>query len=264
MDLVTALLLGLLQGVLEWLPVSSQGILVVAMQLRGIDVASAIGIAVWLHVGTLGAAVVYLRDDLARIARELPETDSYGRRAFAFLVLATFATGLVGGPILVAGLDAGTWPAWAGTLAVGLLLTVTALGLHVAEPGVRGEETVALADAPIPGLLQGTAALPGISRSGMSLVGLFARGFSADAALRLSFLMSIPAIAGAQVGLGLLDPVPLTVPHVAAAAVALVVGVAAMDALIRLARRVRFAGVVAVLALAALLGSAWMYVAGVG
>lgn len=263
-DALTAVALGVLQGVLEWLPVSSEGVLVLVLLALGEEAGAAVGLALWLHVGTLGAAVVYLRRDLWDALRGVRRPSaSPERRLLAFLVLATFLTGLVGGPLLLVGLTDVALPAAHGTLLIGGLLLVTALVLWRAGPGgLRGAGEVRARDGAVPGLAQGLAALPGLSRSGLTQAALFAGGFEAETALRLSFLMSVPAVAGAQIGLALLDPVPLTVEALLAAAVAFAVGLAAIDVLLRVARRVRFERVVAALAVVALAVGAWLLVAG--
>ncbi len=97
MDPIKALVLGLLQGVLEWLPVSSQGNLVLlAITLLGLDPSYALTFSVYLHVGTGFAALVYFRREVARIIMRGSEDD---RRLFQFLVIATFVTGVVGYPL---------------------------------------------------------------------------------------------------------------------------------------------------------------------
>lgn len=255
MEWPLAVLLGVLQGLLEWLPVSSEGILFLVLSWLGRETGEAVRLAIWLHLGTLGAAVVYLRDELARALAGLTRAGP-DRRLLGFLVVATFLTGLVGGPIFVFGLAEAGLPAALGTLLVGVLLLVTAAILHLAEPGTRVWEAVDVDDGALAGLAQGLAVLPGLSRSGLTLAALLGRGFDAGSALRLSFLMSIPAVAGAQVGLGLLDPVPVGPMPILAAGVAFVVGLAAMDGLIRLARRVRFDVVVGLLAAVALVAGA--------
>lgn len=257
-DAATAVLLGVLQGVLEWLPVSSEGVLVLVLMALGEETGAAVGFALWLHVGTLGAAVVYLREDLHQAARGLDLLGTPQFRLLAFLVVSTVLTGLVGGPLLVLGLTELALPAWLGTLLIGLLLLATALILWHYGPGRRAVRDVQTKDATVPGLVQGLAALPGLSRSGLTQAALFAGGFDAPSALRLSFLMSIPAVAGAQVGLALLDPVALSLEVLLAAAVAFVVGLAAIDALLRMARWVRFELVVGALAAVAIAAGAWM------
>ena len=218
-----ALLLGAVQGVTEWLPISSEGVLtLLQLHLFGKGVAESIAYALWLHLGTLLAVVAYFRRELVALLRALPR---WARRRAAcppreralldFLALSTLATGAVGAPLLTLSLRVELWGA-AATALIGLLLIATGL-LQRAAPragkagkaGRRALEEVTIWDAGIVGALQGLAALPGVSRSGVTIAGLLLRGFSETDALRLSFLMSLPVIAGAQVVVELLKLVRL-------------------------------------------------------
>lgn len=260
MEWPLAVLLGILQGLTEWLPVSSEGLTTLALTITGEPLGSAVGFAIWLHVGTLGSAIVYLRGDLVDVLGAVRDAEDPARPVLVFLVVATLATGLIGAPLLVYGLGSIAFAPWLGTLLIGVLLLVTAAVLAASDPGLRAMEGADTGDAIPAGLVQGIAAMPGLSRSGLTTAILFARGLSAPAALRLSFLMSIPAVAGAQVALALTDPVAMGPPAIGAAVAAFVVGLASMDGLLRLAENVRFEYVVLVLGLVAIAAAGVMFV----
>ncbi len=206
-ELWQALILGAVQGVTEWLPVSSEGVLtLLQLHLFQRGIAESISYALWLHMGTLIAVIVYFRGELAALLRVLPQwalrrrdCPLKERKLLDFLALSTLATGLVGAPLLLLSLRVQLWGA-AATAFIGVLLIITGLLQRYAPRlGQRTVEHVSAWDAGWVGALQGLAALPGFSRSGFTISGLLLRGFSETAALRLSFLMSIPVIAGAQV-----------------------------------------------------------------
>jgi undecaprenyl-diphosphatase len=217
---VEAVVLGLLQGLTEFLPVSSSGHLVVAPYLFGWDQPPlAFGVA--LHLGTLVAVVAYFRADLIGLARGVlgVGTDAAqraaARRTTGLLAVATLpaaALGLALGELLD---EAFGDPRVAG---VGLFVTAALLlvaervraaraAVHLAQDvSVTGAddlgrrlELVTLRDAVTVGLAQSLALVPGISRAGSTIAAGMLSGLSRTAAARFSFLLSVPVIAGAGV-----------------------------------------------------------------
>ncbi|MEM4495625.1 MAG: undecaprenyl-diphosphate phosphatase [Candidatus Caldarchaeum sp.] len=194
-DLGEAVFLGVVQGLAEWLPVSSEGLVTLFSRLVfGRSFEYALAVAIWLHTGTLFAALLYLRKDV-RLALRGFTRDVEGRRLLRFLIVATLSSAVSAAPLLLLlrGLELSDKPF---TIAVGLLLVVTAL-VQRREPS--GEQRIDTWSAFVAGLLQGLSIMPGISRSGITLAALVGLGFRVREALRLSFLMSIPAVAAAQV-----------------------------------------------------------------
>lgn len=256
-----ALLLGAVQGAAEWLPISSEGVLTL-LQLHVLQkpLAESVAFAIWLHLGTLLAAVGYFRRELLQFLRVLPRWISPRRRdrmsvidrkLLDFLGIATALTGLVGAPLLALSLSLDVLNRW-GTVMIGALLIGTGL-IQLAAPRLRlGERTtqqLSVRDALWVGLAQGFAALPGLSRSGLTISVLLLRGFRETEALRLSFLMSIPVIFAAQFLLKLWEFLrsngePLMSTGALAGAVgvlsAALVGWLTISALLTLARRLPF------------------------
>lgn len=236
-ELLLALLLGVVQGVVEWLPISSEGQLALLLTLLdGTSPDAAVGFALFLHVGTALSATVYYREDLGALAREREPTET------RFLVAATGVSVVVGLSAYELLTDAVSDLQGGAFLAlVGVLLVLTGLFQRVAVASLGTREEPALPDALLVGALQGLAVLPGVSRSGSTVGAMLIRGYAAPAAFRLSFLLSIPAALGAGV-LAALDGLP-SLP-LAAAGVALgtaaVVGYASIDALLRVVDRVPF------------------------
>ncbi len=233
--MIEYLILGLLQGVTEWLPVSSQGQTVLVSQLFGMPVARSLDLSIWLHTGTLLAATVYFRHDLMGLLK------AERRNLLGFLIISTALTALVGGPLYL--LFAGAFSDLAGEAViafVGLLLIVTGLVQRSAAPSTREGEGAGGRDAAVAGLLQGLSALPGISRSGITTSALLLRGFSANAALRLSFLMSIFAVSAAEIGLHIRGGFIVSGQAAIAMAGAFATGLLTIDVLLRVAHRIEF------------------------
>lgn len=246
---VVAVVLGFLQGILEWIPVSSEGgVALASTALSGLDPADATRLALFLHAGTAIAALGYYRTAVWEL---LGSARSLSRRPFgsetadlSFLFLATAATGLTGLPaylaldVAVSELEGGFFLAF-----VGGLLVLTGVVQRFAAVLSLGERALPdWVDAVVVGGLQGLAILPGVSRSGTTVSALLLRGHAGDSALRLSFLLSIPAALGANALVVLDAGLPSLSPTeaVVALAVSAVVGYLTVDALVRLVRRVPF------------------------
>jgi undecaprenyl-diphosphatase len=257
---LVATILGVIQGTLEWLPVSSEGS--VALALTAMDVSeSAVAdtqFALFLHLGTALAATVYYRADVGDVLRDVP--DWRPRTAFeteadlSFLAVATLASFATGGvayltlETVVSSISGGAFVALIGALLVGTgILQKFAEGNDgpAAPQPVEAPSEVTLLDALLVGSLQGLAILPGVSRSGTTVSALLLRGHPGESSLRLSFLLSIPAAlaAGAlvlvEVGIPSISPGPALL----ALALSAVVGYLTVGALVSLVKRVAFWGV---------------------
>lgn len=201
-----AALLGIVQGLTEFLPVSSSAHLILARALLGWD-ADRFGLAfdVACHVGTLLAVVAYFRVDLAAMAaaapRALTRDDDVPARMLRLVVVGTL-------PVVAVGLALDTFveERLRTPLVAALMLAVGAVGLLIAERlgrRDRDERTISMGEALALGFAQASALVPGVSRSGATiLVGLLF-GLRRDAAARFSFLLGVPAVAAAAAREGL-------------------------------------------------------------
>lgn len=246
---LVAAVLGLLQGLLEWLPVSSEGAVAIARSALGAAPDTATRYALFLHAGTAVAAAAYYRADLRALAATVPgwrpwSAFATGTADLSFLAVATLSSAVVGvaGYAIIADIAAAA-AGGAFVAAIGALLLATGAFMRVAERRAAGRrDRPDLLDALLIGGLQGLAVLPGVSRSGTTVSALLLRGHDGPESLRLSFLLSIPAAAGAGLlvvldhGLpgGALDPALL------ALAVSAVVGYLAVDGLVRIVERIAF------------------------
>ncbi len=206
-DLLTVILLGLVQGLTEWLPVSSSGHLVLVGQLRG-DVSLVLDLA--LHLGTTMVLVAYFRKDLVRLTRAMPGAlrqglrerslervrDSPDRLVVWWVILVTIPTGLIAVPL--AFILESRFTTNLVTVGLGLILTslLLLLGRHHDGRG-RSLTQLHVHEVLVLGIIQGIAVLPGVSRSGSTISVGMRQGLSPAEAGRLSFLMAIPAILGA-------------------------------------------------------------------
>jgi undecaprenyl-diphosphatase len=187
MTILESLLLGLLQGITEFIPVSSSGHLTLFGRILDINESAMLPLATMLHMGTLLAVFIVMRHEILGILRDLfgPTT---GRLLIATLpaVLAALLFGKY--------LDALFGGAYLGFsfILTGAILLMTLL----ADPKKIARENVTAKDALAAGIGQAVAILPGVSRSGATLTTLLLSGISRDKAIRFSFLMSIPAILG--------------------------------------------------------------------
>ena len=239
-DVVQAVLLALLQGLTEFLPISSSAHLILVPKLLGWpDQGLAFDVAV--HLGTLIAVVWYFRSDLVQIGGALwrsvatRRTDADARLGWAVL-LGTIPVGLAGlafGDLIETGLRDPLVIA-AATAGFGVLLWLAdRLGRRE-----RDEHTIEWRDIVVIGVAQALALIPGTSRSGITMTAGLALGLTRDGAARFSFLLSIPVIVLAS-ALKMLDLVKATGPvDWGAMAVGLVV--AAISAYLCIALFLRF------------------------
>jgi len=201
MTVLQAIILGIVQGLTEFLPVSSSGHLLLFPFYAGwtIDEVQNVPYYVIVHFGTLMAVLVYFRDDikllvhgfLASIAERRIGDDPHRRLAW-FIIIGTLPVGIV--YVLIKGLLENTLES---PSLVASFLIVTGV-LLVASEKIGKQDTstqqMKISDVLFIGLAQGLAMLPGISRSGSTIAAGLFRGLGREAAARFSFLLSIPVI----------------------------------------------------------------------
>lgn len=209
LDILSAIILGAVQGISEFLPISSSGHLVLVPTLLGIETGLAFDTI--LHIGTLVAIFTFFWKDIINLIKgfilsiiDLTEgVDIFKRelhrvpeKRFAWLIIVgTIPTGIMG--IL---LKDAIETIFRGTLFVGIFLLVTAAVLYYSERHSSGQITqkdMSFKQALIVGICQGLAVFPGISRSGSTIASGLCLGLNREYAARYSFLLSIPAVIGA-------------------------------------------------------------------
>ena len=224
MNILKALLMGLVQGVTEFLPVSSSGHLAIFKKVLGINLDSGNYFDVMLHLGTLVAVIIVFREDILGMIREFwgmlvtifanflvfimrrkgrkdyeyfKVVNSSYRKLVLMVLISTVPTGILGmvGSELVEKASETLW-------IVGICLLLTSLLLFLADRHTDGK--MRIKDAPyssafLMGISQGIATMPGLSRSGTTIATGLMLGYNKKLAVKYSFIMSIPAILGAVV-----------------------------------------------------------------
>lgn len=184
--MIKYILLGIIQGITEFFPVSSSGHLVIVQHILRIN-QNELAISVLLHLGTAFALLVFFFKDLLKLLNNF--------RLLMFLLVATIITGIIGilGKDFFEGLFSSTVP-----IAIALIITGTILILT--KKFMKGfRNNINFKDAVILGFTQSIAIIPGISRSGITISTLLFRNIDRENSFRFSFLAAIPVIFGAAI-----------------------------------------------------------------
>ncbi len=238
-----AVLLGIVQGITEWLPVSSKGNVAILAQFFGMPVKEAFSFAIILHIGTLLAAIIYFWKDIKLLA----EGKEKKKRNFIFWTLAATAVTAVPSYFLLkqiletASIEVFGEAIFSQTiflLVVGIFLFITGF-LQLAKkqqnnPAYSRKNGIFL------GLAQGLTVLPGMSRSGTTSSVLLFEGFSPQKAFELSFLISVPTVLLGELSFNLLEQPALEPSMLFGIAAAGITGYFSMGFLISLAQKINF------------------------
>ncbi|WP_016730618.1 undecaprenyl-diphosphate phosphatase [Saccharolobus islandicus] len=199
--ILIGVILGIVQGISEWIPISSKTqVLIVSSSLLGLSFSVAYSFGLFMEIGTIAAAIIYFRREISGLLKALVRMSS--RREdyllLKFLVIVTIITGLMGVPLYL----------FVISLPI-LGLPMTVLGVVLLTDGIiiylsrknyisrKGLHDLRLRDIIIVGVAQGLAALPGVSRSGITTSALILLGVKPEEAFKLSFISLIPAALGA-------------------------------------------------------------------
>ncbi len=205
-QLAYSVIIGLVQGISEWLPVSSKTqVLVASNYLLGLNFQQAYSFGLFMEVSTILAAVIYFRNELVSLAKALLGSREGGnKKLLAYVVVATVATGIIGAPLYmiadsIKGISIGI-----PMIVIGLVLLGDAFVIHYSKNkqklgnNTRKFEDLTLKDYILVGIAQGIAALPGVSRSGITTSTMLLLNVEPDEAFRLSFLVGIFAAIAAS------------------------------------------------------------------
>ncbi|UJL48216.1 undecaprenyl-diphosphate phosphatase [Virgibacillus sp. NKC19-16] len=200
--LIQYLILGLVQGITEPIPISSSGHIIIFRNLFGIE-AEGLSFEIFVNFASLLAVLIIYRNDIIRLTinafRYLIKKEEAAKSDFQFiiyLVIATIPVGVIG---LLFGDMIGD--ALSGTNVVGVTLLITAVAIWVIRNlrGRKRDGDLTVKDAVIVGFAQAIAVTPGISRSGASIVASMLVGMKQETALRFSFLLYIPVSLGTTI-----------------------------------------------------------------
>lgn len=208
MTFLESIILGLVQGLAEFLPISSSGHLAVLQHFFGISGDNVLTFTVMLHFGTLISIFIAYWKDIVDLFKELMVTikdvctgkglqvnKNETRRLGFMIIIATIPTGIIG--VLFNDFFE---KLYTSMLAIGICLVITGTCLFLAEKfggGTKEVKDTSFLNAFFIGICQSIAILPGISRSGATMVGGLANKFSRAHAVRFAFLISIPSVLGA-------------------------------------------------------------------
>jgi undecaprenyl-diphosphatase len=191
MSILKSIILGIVQGITEFLPISSSGHLVIFQKLLGFKEPQLL-LNVFLHFGTLIAVIIFYWDDIKRL---LALNFEYNRERL-LIILATIPTAIMGFGLkdIFEGL-------FGSIVAVGIALLITGILLWLVENiNINSNKSILELSwwhAILIGIAQGMAITPGVSRSGITIVAALFLGLSRKSAARFSFLIFIPAVVGA-------------------------------------------------------------------
>jgi undecaprenyl-diphosphatase len=207
MTLFEAIILGIIQGITEFLPISSSGHLVLGQEMMGVNTPGNV-FEIVTHMGTLLSVIFVFWKDLIEIIKSIQKSDTQKYIFYLFMgTLPAVVVGLVGKDI-ISGLFDSVQMVSGGLIITGTVLLIT-------RNFKKKQKELNWKKSTLIGLTQAIAIIPGISRSGMTISTSLAFGISGKGAAKFSFLLAIPAISGAglltalDIGAGeILIPVP--------------------------------------------------------
>ena len=259
MNVLQAIILGIIQGLAEFLPISSSGHLAIIQNLFHIETDTGLLFDVLLHIGTLTAIIVVFWKDIVKLIIEffgiiadfirrfrdpdLIVLSSAYRRFVLLIIVSTIPTAVLG----FIGRD---FVAYASStlLIPGIGLIITSILLFICDrigDGRKGIKKITYLNAFEIGIAQGVATLPGISRSGATIAACLMLGIKKETAVKYSFIMSIPAVLGAAVlelkdAAGTSVEAGTVVAYIIGMVVSAVVGYFAIRVMINVVRRKRY------------------------
>jgi len=207
-------------------------------------------LALWLHSGTFLAALVYFWEDVKKLIKALfyfRQAEEDVRKILVFLIIATTISWLLGFILVYftsnfeasSGVTIGVTTKII-TLAIGLMLLITAwLQFRAKREGQKNAHDLRPKDGVTLGLVQALAALPGLSRSGLTMSALLFKKFSDTAAIKLSFLMSLPIVLGGNIVLNS-DKFTLSSASLAGLTASFIFGLITIGGLLKIAKRINF------------------------
>lgn len=190
-QLLTTIILGLIQGFAEWLPISSTAHLRIAETFLGFQATPLFN--VFLHLGTLSVVIFYFRRDIKNILSSLYHRDFHSEngRLIPLIIVGTIPTGIIG--LLYDEFLADNYQTF---LIIGVTFIIGAILLYSSKYGKETKAKISYREAVVMGTAQGAAIFPGLSRSGSTISSGLLQGIKRETVFKFSFLLSIPAIIG--------------------------------------------------------------------
>jgi undecaprenyl-diphosphatase len=194
MDLIQAVILGFIQGVTEWLPISSTGHLRITEQLLGFTLPLLFDVT--LHVGTLAVILFFFRKDIKKVLVALGKGDfkTENGKLIPLIIVGTAPTALIGVAFAFTNAIETVFNSF---LPIAGAFITCGVVLYLSKTGREQNENITYLAALAIGTAQGIALFPGISRSGLTIATALLLGVRREKAFKFSFLLSIPAVIGA-------------------------------------------------------------------
>ncbi len=280
MQVLYSIIIGVVQGISEWLPISSKTqVLVIGTYLLNLTYSQAYTFGLFMEVGSSIAAIIYFRKEIWSLIQVIMGNRGKANvTLFKYVLTAIICTGIIGAPLYLFADSLTSIPIWLPMMVIGLVLLGDAVFIRYSrKKQAQGENTNRLGDLSfkdyvLVGIAQGIAALPGVSRSGITTSTLLLMKVEADEAFRLSFIIGIFAslaafaltvvatrsnVAAAVAGIGAIG---IIIAIISATLVSLFL----IDFLLKIAKSSKIVYLTAALGLIAL-GSSLLYLAlGVG
>lgn len=249
-----SLILGAVQGIAEWLPVSSEAMVVLVKSNffpTGDSISVYINYAIFLHLGTLFAALVYFRKKVCTLLKQLfsyPSQSKDTKNYLNFIIIGTMTSGLLG--FILLNLVEQHKEFFENqtllNMVVAVFLLITATLLYISEQSSQMKDKKANnKSALVVGLFQALAAIPGISRSGSTLASMALLGYNKVWALEMSFILSIPLVFFANIILNAELLLNLNTEYLIALISSFIFGLLTIEALLKVVKKVRFSYFVA-------------------
>jgi len=246
--LVELLIFGISQGIFEWLPISSEGVIFLINSFF-FDIASIenlIKFALFLHLGTFFAALFYFRNLVVKLIRSLfnyKTAKVIDRKILNFLIISTIVTSLTGLLMLQLLINLEEQLILTSQIiifGVAFLLFFTAfIQIKAKKRGIRTYKNLEFTDSLFLGIMQGFAVLPGLSRSGLTVASLLLRKIDKTQALKLSFLMSLPIVLAGNI-LFNLSFLTFSLPMLFALMLSFIFGILTIHVLIKFSEKINF------------------------
>ncbi len=250
LTIIQQIIVGIIQGIFEWLPISSSAFITLAMSnLFSItDPDFILKSALMLHLGTFFAALIYFRKEVTKLLVNLLnyrkiDRKSSTKKTLNFLIISTIISGILGLIILKAIESASSsFNITSKTIVIviaALLLITGLLQLKIKKQGIKKERDLKSSDGLLLGFAQGIAVLPGLSRSGMTVSSLLLRKFDDTTSLKLSFLMSLPIVLIGNILLSINDFV-FTSTAIYGLIFSFIFGILTIHILMKVAKKINF------------------------
>ena len=243
-EIYTSILFGLLQGILEWIPVSSQGVItLIYTKFYNKPFNESVEYAIWLHIGTSLSVLIYMRKEFLQIIKTISYRSNKNSSfsLLPFFIISSSASAIIGIPLfyLITNINTGSSVLVMGLIGVFMMIT-GALQFRKTSINTRGLDKLNRIDYIIAGISQGLSIIPGLSRSGLTISTLLIRRIDKKEAIYLSLIMSLPATLGFALIIGLKEGLIFSPMHLISAFVACITGIITIKTMVSLAKKINF------------------------